>query len=179
MSRPIVTKEQMLRRVAFFKDLKASNRPLIDAVLPQFERENFNIIGRGVTEDATMHVAIPEAEGFHLTLVKAAPGKGSDLHVHQTVEVFVPLTGNWSFQWGDDGENELRIGPWDVISLPTGIMRGFRNETPVDAFMLTIIGGTDPGKVVWNEKLLAAVRSIGYQIDEHGAISKAAAQDEA
>jgi len=170
MTRPIVTREQMLRRVAFFKDLKPSRRPLIDAVLPQFERDNYNVIGRGVTEDSTMEVAIPDAKDFHLTIVRAEPGKGSDLHVHETVEVFLILTGNWLVIWGDRGENELAVGPWDVVSVPVGIMRGFRNVTPVDAYMVAILGGTDPGRVTWNDELMAAVRARGFDIDASGNI---------
>ena len=38
----------------------------------------------------------------------------------------MPLTGSWSVQWGDQGENELVLGQWDVISIPINVMRGFR-----------------------------------------------------
>jgi len=51
MASRIVTREEMLQRVARFKELTPSSRPLVDAVLPQFNREIFNIIGGGVTED--------------------------------------------------------------------------------------------------------------------------------
>jgi len=170
MSRPVITIEQMRTRVARWKDLKPSKRPLLDAILPQYERDNFNIIGRGVTEDDTMEVAIDDARDFHLTMVRADPGKGSGLHAHKTIEAFVPLTGNWSVQWGDDGENQLMLGPWDVISIPTGVMRGFRNESPVEAFMLTIIGNTNPGHVDWNEKILDQVRARGFGHDPQGKI---------
>ncbi len=170
MTRPIVTREQMLKRVARWKDLKPSARPLLDAALPEYVRDNYNVIGRGVTEDATMEVAIPDARDFHLTIARAEPGKGSALHAHKTLEVFVALTGNWSIIWGDQGENELMIGPWDTISVPTGIMRGFRNDSPVDAYLLTIIGGSDPGRVTWSDALLAAARAKGFDLDADGNI---------
>jgi len=170
MSRPIVTKEQMLSRVAFWKDLKSSRMPLVDAVLPQYEREIFNVIGRGVTEDATMEIAIPDAKDFHISIVRAGPGQGSALHTHQTLEVFVPLTGRWSIQWGDEGEHELEIGPWDVISIPTEIFRGFRNESEADAVMLAVLGGDDPGHVTWSPEILTAVRERGYELGPDGNI---------
>ena len=97
MARQTITKEQMLTRVAKFKDLTPSARPLVDAVLPQFHREIFNIIGSGVTEDATMKVPITAVDGFHMSIIKAGPKKGTGLHDHKTVEVFMPLTGSWSF----------------------------------------------------------------------------------
>ena len=112
MARQTITKEQMLTRVAKFKDLTPSSRPLVDAVLPQFHREIFNIIGSGVTEDATMKVPITAVDGFHMSIIKAGPKKGTGLHDHKTVEVFMPLTGSWSVQWGDQGENELVLGQW-------------------------------------------------------------------
>ena len=46
MASKVVTREEMLHRVARFAELTPSSRPLVDAVLPQFQREIFNIIGR-------------------------------------------------------------------------------------------------------------------------------------
>lgn len=172
MTRPIVTKEQMLKHVAKFSDLKSSAMPLVDAVLPQYNREIFNIIGRGVTEDATMSVALPEPCDFHMAVVKAGPGKGTGLHTHKTPEIFMPLSGTWSVQWGDDGENELTIGQWDVIMLPVGIMRGFRNDSDEEAHLLALLSGMDPGKVGWSEDVTVAVREKGYALDEEGRITR-------
>jgi uncharacterized RmlC-like cupin family protein len=170
MASRIVTKEEMLTRVARFSELTPSSRPLVDAVLPQFHRQIFNIIGGGVTEDPTMKVPITTVEGFHMSIIKAEPTKGTGLHNHRTVEVFMPLTGTWSVQWGDAGENELTIGQWDVISVPTGIMRGFRNESAEEAYMLAIVGGDDPGRVAWAGDVMAAVRKRGFDLDDKGKI---------
>jgi mannose-6-phosphate isomerase-like protein (cupin superfamily) len=162
----------MRKRIAVWKDLKSSAMPLVDAVLPQYKREIFNVIGRGVTEDATMAVAIPDAQDFHMAIIKAQPGKGTGLHTHKTIEVFLVLSGTWSVQWGDDGENELTLGQWDVISIPTEIMRGFRNDGSEEAVLLSILGGTNPGKVGWNDSVLDAVKARGYALDEDGNIAK-------
>ena len=170
MASKVVTKEEMLQRVAVFKQLTPSARPLVDAVLPQFQREIFNIIGSGVTEDPSMKVPITAVEGFHLSIIKAGSKKGTGLHNHTTVEVFVPLTGRWSVQWGDQGENELTLEQWDVISVPTGIMRGFRNESDQDAYLLAIVGGDDPGRVAWTKDVMTAVRDKGFDLDAEGKI---------
>jgi uncharacterized RmlC-like cupin family protein len=174
MASKIVTKEEMLKRVAKFKELTPSSRPLVDAVLPQFHRQIFNIIGGGVTEDPTMKVPITAVDGFHMAIIKAEPKKGTGLHNHRTVEVFMPLTGTWSVQWGDDGENELTIGQWDVISIPTGIMRGFRNESSEEAYMLSLVGGDDPGRVAWANNVMTAVRDRGFDLDDKGKIIEVA-----
>ena len=170
MASRIVTKEEMLQRVARFKELTPSARPLVDAVLPQFQREIFQIIGSGVTEDPTRKVPITAVEGFHLSIVKAGPGKGTGLHNHKTVEVFVVLTGTWSVQWGDVGENELTLSQWDTISIPTGIMRGFRNDSAEEAYLLALVGGNDPGRVAWAGDVMSAVREKGFDLDEKGKI---------
>ena len=170
MASRIVTKEEMLTRVARFRSLTPSARPLVDAVLPQFQREIFQIIGGGVTEDASIKAPITAVEGFHLSVIKAGPKKGTGLHNHKTVEVFMPLTGTWSVQWGDNGDNELTIGQWDVISIPTGIMRGFRNDSAEEAYMMAIVGGDDPGRVAWANDVMQAVRDKGFDLDEKGKI---------
>jgi uncharacterized RmlC-like cupin family protein len=170
MASRIVSREEMLKRVARFTDLTPSARPLVDAVLPQFQRQIFQIIGGGVTEDPSVKVPITAVEGFHLSIVKAGPKKGTGLHNHRTVEVFMPLTGTWAIQWGDAGENELALGPWDVVSVPTGIMRGFRNDSAEDAYMLAIVGGDDPGRVAWAGDVMDAVRAKGFDLDEKGKI---------
>jgi hypothetical protein len=43
--------------------LKSSTLPLLDAVIPGCEREIYNIIGRGVSEDRNHHVPITDNPG--------------------------------------------------------------------------------------------------------------------
>lgn len=169
-----VSKEDMLKRVAFFKDLKASKRPLIDAVLPQYEREIFSIIGSGVTEDAEVRPPITATDGFNLSIVKAGPGKGTGLHNHTTVECFIPLTGKWSIHWGDKGENEVILSPYDVVSVPIHVMRGFRNISDQEGLLLVVLEGSDPGRVEWTGKVLDAVREKGFDFDHRGKIAEIA-----
>ena len=176
MALPIreVSKEEMLKRVAFFKDLVPSKIPLIDAVLPQYQREIFSIIGGGVTEDAQVRPPIAAVEGFHLSIVKCGAGKGTGLHNHRTVEVFIPLTGRWSIHWGSRGENEVILGPYDVASVPISVMRGFRNVSDQEGLLLVVVGGTDPGQVEWTGDVLSAVQKKGFGFDESGKIKEVA-----
>jgi mannose-6-phosphate isomerase-like protein (cupin superfamily) len=167
-----VSIEDMRKRVAIFKELKPSTMPLIDAVMPQYQRELLSIIGSGVAEDPSISPPITDVEGFHLSIVRAGPGKGSALHNHKTVEVFMPLNGRFSVQWGDQGENELFLEPYDVISLPVGVLRGFRNESAVDALLLVIIGGDDPGSVDWVDEVTQAAHAKGLGRDERGKITE-------
>lgn len=172
-SRPI-KREEVLSRVARFGELNFSEAAFIDAALPEYERKIFSIIGAGVTEDASLKPAITAVEDFNLTLIKAAEGKGASLHSHSTVEVFMPLSGRWVVYWGEDGENEIELDPFDVISVPTEIMRGFRNISGGEQLLLAIIGGEDAGKVVWPDDVIKRAESAGLSRDVEGNIVHAA-----
>jgi len=121
-----------------------------------------------LTEDPTLNPAITDARDFNLTLVHAHPEKGAALHAHPTVEVFIPLSGRWAVYWGDKGENEVILEQWDTISVPPGVMRGFRNAGTEAGYLLAILGGTDSGKVTWASQVLERAKETGLQLDEHG-----------
>jgi quercetin dioxygenase-like cupin family protein len=169
MGRAHISVEEMEKtRVARYKNLKPSPRAFVDTAIPGYERLIYNIIGRGVTEDPALAPAITDARDFNLTLVRKAPGNRVGLHDHPTVEVFMPLSGRFGVYWGDEGENEVILEQWDVISVPPGVMRGFRNLGTEDAFLLAILGGSDSGHVEWSPKVLESARQHGVQLDEHG-----------
>ena len=92
--------EEMLSRTARFKELKPSKEAFVDTRIPEHQRDIFNVIGEGVTEDATLSAAIAAVEGFNVTYIGADPGKGAALHAHDTVEVFYAMTGRWALYWG-------------------------------------------------------------------------------
>lgn len=163
-----ISREAMLKRVARFKELRPSRKAFVDSLIPEHEREIFNVIGRGVTEDPTLNPAITDARDFNVTLVHSGPGKGAALHAHPTVEVFMALSGRWAVYWGDHGENEVILEQWDTISVPPGVMRGFRNAGSEDGYLLAILGGTDAGHVAWAPQVLEAAKQTGLALDEHG-----------
>lgn len=177
MGRSQISVEEMEKtRVARYKNLKPSPRAFVDTAIPGYERLIYNIIGRGVTEDPALAPAITDARDFNLTLVRKAPGNRVGLHDHPTVEVFMPLTGRFGVYWGDEGENEVILEQWDVISVPPGVMRGFRNLGTEDAFLLAILGGSDAGHVEWSPSVLETARQHGVQLDEHGNVTSARAR---
>jgi len=167
----ISVEEMEATRVARFKNLKPSPRAFLDTAIPGFERLIYNVIGRGVTEDASLAPAITDARDFNMTLVKKAPGNRVGLHDHPTVEVFMALTGRWGVYWGDSAENEVTLEQWDVISVPPGVMRGFRNLGTEDAYLLALLGGSDSGHVEWSPKVVETARQHGVELDERGNVT--------
>jgi mannose-6-phosphate isomerase-like protein (cupin superfamily) len=163
-----VSKQEMASRVARFDKLEASPQAFLDTRIPGHERDIFNVIGPGVTEDPKLRPAITDARDFNVTYVGADPGKGAALHSHTTVEVFIPMSGEWSIYWGDDGEDEVVLKAWDVASVPPGVMRGFRNVGKEHGYLMAILGGTDAGRVDWAKKVIDAAEKTGLALDREG-----------
>ena len=68
-----ISKEEMLKRVARFKGLQPSKKPLLDTRIPGHEREAYRIIIQGVSEDPDARPAIADPHDFNLGLNKAGP----------------------------------------------------------------------------------------------------------
>ena len=174
MAARMVSMDEMLDRTAKFSELQPSKMAFLDTKIPGHERDIYNVIGGGVTEDASLKPAITAVDRFNVTYVGAEPGKGAALHSHTTVEVFISMSGRWSVFWGDDGENEVILEPWDVVSVPTEVMRGFRNVGDEHGYLMAILGGTDAGRVAWAQSVLDEAADTGLSLDAEGNVVEAA-----
>ena len=161
------TVEEMEQYVARFAEQESSAKAFIDTRIPGHERDIFSIIGGGVMEDPDMNPPIP-AQDFHLAMIRSEPGKGAALHAHLTQEVFMPLSGRWAIYWGPQGEREVILEQYDVISVPIHVMRGFRNVGKETAMMLAVVGGHDPGRVGWPESMKEQAAAAGLVLDGDG-----------
>ena len=166
--------DEMLERVARFSELRPSKQAFVDTRIPEHVRDIYNVIGRGVTEDPDLKPAITAVEGFNVTYVGAEAGKGAALHSHSTVEVFIPLSGRWSVFWGDEGENEVILDTFDCVSVPVGVMRGFRNVGEGHAYLMAILGGADAGRVGWARSVLERAAETGLALDAKGNVVETA-----
>ena len=136
-----ISKEEMLKRVARFKELKPIDYKAMGMGYVPEGVQGFSIIGQVAKG---IEPSIAGDHGFITACVKANPGKGSPLHSHKTVEVFVPLSGKWVFFWGEGGKDETTLEPGDTVSFPPGVMHGFRNLASEDACLLAMLGGSGP-----------------------------------
>ncbi len=150
------TEAEMEERVARFAALRPTD-DYVDAGIPGCERTTWRVLGQ--PPDAPL-----QAEDFHLNLVRCAPGKSAPLHNHLTQEVFMPLTGTWEVFWGPAGARSLRLGPWDTISIPPGVSRGFRNVGADDAVLLGIASGRDPGHINWPDSVRQLAQAAGVTL---------------
>jgi mannose-6-phosphate isomerase-like protein (cupin superfamily) len=158
---------EMMKHVARFNEQKSTATAFIDTRIAGHEREIFSIIGGGTLEDPDLAPPIP-AQDFHLSIIKADPGKGAALHSHLTQEVFMPLSGRWKLYWGPEGKSEVILERYDVISVPTHVMRGFLNAGDETALLLAVVGGNDPGKVGWPDVMKDLARAAGLELADDG-----------
>jgi len=157
-------------RVGRYKDLKLSTRAFVDAQIPGYERDILSIIGRGVVEDKDIVPPITDNRDFNIGIIRCDPGKGSSRHIHATIECFFILSGTWSIDWqNSDGTlHEAILTQYDTVSVPIGLSRGFKNVGEESAMMLAIIGGTDPGKVLWPQETTDEAKKHGIEFDVSG-----------
>ena len=119
-----MTPQEMEARIVRYGDLKPCRTAFIDAHTPgSDQKENFTIIGAGVSESPDQHVHISDAPGFNIGAAGQPPRCRNSLHTHTTAEVFFVLKGRWRFfwgRWGDTGEVTLEEG--DLINIPTCLL---------------------------------------------------------
>ncbi len=164
---------EMEQRIVRYGALVPCRTAFIDAHTPgSDQKENFTIIGAGVSESPDQHVHIKETPGFNIGAAGQPPKCRNSLHTHRTAEVFFVLKGRWRFfwgRWGNAGEVVLEEG--DVFDIPTGIFRGFENIGTDYGMIMSVLGGNDAGGgVVWAPEVLEEARDHGLILAETGAL---------
>ena len=166
-----MTPTDMEARIVRYGDLRPCKTAFIDAHTPGSDRkENFTIIGGGVSESADQHVHISIPHGFNIGAAGQPPRCRNSLHDHRTAEVFFVHSGRWRFfwgRWGDAGEVTLEQG--DIFNIPTGIFRGFENIGTDYGMIMAILGGDDAGGgVMWAPQVVEDARDHGLVLAETG-----------
>jgi mannose-6-phosphate isomerase-like protein (cupin superfamily) len=159
-------------RLVRYADLKPCTTAFIDTRTPgRQEKENFTIIGPGVAENPDQHVHINIPHGFNIGGARQPPGCINSQHSHETAEVFVIHSGTWAFYLGPNCEDgEVVLGRGDTISIPTRVFRGFKNVGEETGYMFAVLGGDDPGHVVWAPDVFDSAAEYGLILLEDGSL---------
>ncbi|MEM7423685.1 MAG: cupin domain-containing protein, partial [Pseudomonadota bacterium] len=165
--------QEMEARIVRYGDLVPCRTAFIDAHTPgSDQKENFTIIGGGVSESPDQHVHIKDTPGFNIGAAGQPPKCRNSLHSHRTAEVFFVLSGRWRFfwgRWGTAGDVVLEEG--DIINIPTGIFRGFENIGTDYGMIMASLGGDDAGGgVVWAPQVITEAADHGLVLGENGVL---------
>lgn len=159
-------------RIVRYAELKPCFDAFIDTRTPGSDKkENFTIIGPGVSENPNQHVHIAEPHGFNIGGARQPPNCVNSQHSHDTAEVFYVHKGTWSFNLGESGDDaKIILTPGDLISIPTNVFRGFENVGDDIGYIWAVLGKDDPGKVLWAPDVFDMAKDYGLVLMENGSL---------
>jgi quercetin dioxygenase-like cupin family protein len=166
-----MTPQDMEARIVRYGDLQPCKTAFIDAHTPgSDQKENFTIIGGGVSESPDQHVHLTIPHGFNIGAAGQPPKCRNSLHDHRTAEAFFVLSGRWRFFWGRWGTaGEVVMEPGDIFNIPTGVFRGFENIGTDYGMIMAILGGDDAGGgVMWAPQVIEDAADHGLVLGENG-----------
>ena len=164
----IVTPADAERRHLKRKDYVPCVDAFIDCRIPgSMPKENYSMIGPGVTQNASQFINLQEPHGFNIGAAGMYPGVTNNLHLHFTSETFIVPTGAYTLRWGVRGdEGELPIEAGDIAVMPTWLFRGFTTASHQFGLLMTVLGGDDTGGIIWRPDVLKRARETGLWLSK-------------
>jgi quercetin dioxygenase-like cupin family protein len=184
-----LTSEQMEARVARFHKLQtyqtqnfeAHNIPP-GAVEKVAARRVYPVMAPADYQGRSAGAPVKGPRGLIVSIAECEPGNGPGLHRHlNTVENFLCLSGRFEIAWGDKGEHTLMLESLDMISVPRGENRSFRNiSDELGRLLVMIVPETDKqvdpvsfapslAKEIeeqYGEAALAGLQKIGFKFED-------------
>ena len=147
MSTKSLTPAQMEARVARFNKLATYQRQNFEtrnippgAVEKVTARRVYPVMAPADYQGRSAGAPVKGPRGLIVSIAECEPGNGPGLHRHlNTVENFFCLSGRFEIAWGDQGEHTLVLEPLDMISVPRGENRSFRNVSDEPGRLLVMI----------------------------------------
>jgi quercetin dioxygenase-like cupin family protein len=178
----------MEKRVARFKRLETYQRQNFEAhqippgaVEKVTARRVYPVMAPADYQGRSAGAPVKGPRGLIVSIAECEPGNGPGLHRHlNTVENFFCLSGRFEIAWGDDGENKLVLEPLDMISVPRGENRSFRNiSDQIGRLLVMIVPETaeqvDPIAYApsiareieseYGKKVLESLQTIGFRFE--------------
>ena len=138
--------DEILRRyVGRFRDRKPDWNAFEDAKHEGYKRAQHRFIGGGGSGKHNDPTVIPP-RGFTLSIMYVPPGQGNAAHTHEVEEVFFVLQGLLTVFIEDESGRQLRrrLGPWECIACPPGVIHGFQNESLEPVYFQVMLGKGRP-----------------------------------
>ena len=184
-----LTPAEMEKRTARFNKLESYQRQNLSAHdIPPGAMEKitarrvFPVMAPADYQGRSAGAPVKGPRGLIVTIAECEAGNGPGLHRHlNTVENFMCLSGRFEIAWGDEGEHSLVLEPLDMISVPRGENRRFRNvSNELGRLLVMIVPETDEqsdpisyapslAREIENEygrKALEGLQTIGFKFEE-------------
>jgi mannose-6-phosphate isomerase-like protein (cupin superfamily) len=155
--------EQVMDRyVALYPERVPDWYAFEDAKIEGWKRAQHRFIGAGASGKHGDPDVIP-ARGFTLTIMFVNPGQGNAAHTHESEECFFVLKGFLDVFLEDETGRQVwkRLGPWDCISCPPGVIHGYENRSLEPVYFQVMHGRGKP------ETMGYADASLYENRDEH------------
>jgi hypothetical protein len=168
----LLSPEEAARRHLKRVDYVPCTDAFIDCRIPgSMPKENFSMIGPGVTQNPSQVINLREPHGFNIGAAGMHPGITNNLHLHFTTEVFINTCGRYLLRWGAKGdEGELVLEPGDIACMPTWIFRGFSALSNEYGFLMTVLGGDDTGGIIWSPAVLKRAQATGMWLSKENTV---------
>ena len=147
-----LTCEQMETRVARFQKLETYQNQNFEthnippgAVEKVAARRVYPVMVPPDYQGRSAGAPVKGPRGLIVSIAECEPGNGPGLHRHlSTVENFFCISGRFEIAWGDQGEHTLVLEPLDLVSVPVGENRSFRNvSNELGRLLVMIVPQTD------------------------------------
>ena len=162
--------EQIMQKyVARFADRKPDWYAFEDARIEGYKRAQHRFIGAGASGKHGDPDVIP-ARAFSVTIMYVNPGQGNAAHTHESEEVFFVLKGFLDVFVEDDSGRQLwaRLGPWDCISCPPGVIHGYENRGLEPVYFQVMHGRAKPETMGYADESLFANRDAHLKVAPTG-----------
>ena len=143
------------RYVARFQDRTPDWAAFEDAKIEGFKRAQHRFIGAGGSGKHGDVNAIPPSN-FTLSIMYVEPGQGNAAHTHEVEEVFFVLRGLLDVFFVDEKGERItaRLGPWDCVSCPAGVIHGYQNSGLEPVYFQVMLGRARPEAMGYADETL-------------------------
>jgi len=137
--------EIMQRYVGRFRDKVPDWAAFEDAKIEGWRRAQHRFIGAGGSAKHEDPTVIPP-RAFTLSIMFVPPGQGNAPHTHEVEEIFFVLQGYLTVFVEDEAGRRVstRLGPWECISCPPGVIHGYQNESLEPVYFQVMLGRARP-----------------------------------
>jgi oxalate decarboxylase/phosphoglucose isomerase-like protein (cupin superfamily) len=141
----VPVEEIMKKYVGRFREKKGDWAAFEDAKIEGYKRAQHRFIGAGGSGKHGDLTVIP-AGNFTLSIMYVPVGQGNAAHTHEVEECFFVLQGYMTvFVEDENGKRiETRLGPWDTICCPAGVIHGYQNDGLEPVYMQVMLGRGKP-----------------------------------